>query len=144
MAEDLMSLNDALGKMRDSVRAGDGAEMGPTLLSRLVAHIDAQAAEITRMDGALRTVERWANHHACKPSTTPAEALGVIQHHPVIRKITAGYSDGVAPPTRNPYEEIERMKTALESIARHMSSEWTARCIENVMTARKALGVSDD
>jgi CHAD domain-containing protein len=84
MAEDLMSLNDALGKMRDSVRAGDGAEMGPTLLSGLVAHIDAQR------------------------------------------------------------EEIDRLRTALESIARHMSSEWPARCIENVMTARKALGVSDD
>jgi hypothetical protein len=40
--------------------------------------------------------------------------------------------------------EIERMKTALEQIARHMSSDWPARCIENVKTARKALGVSND
>jgi hypothetical protein len=36
--------------------------------------------------------------------------------------------------------EIERMKTALEQIARHMSSDWPAICIENVKTARKALG----
>jgi hypothetical protein len=39
--------------------------------------------------------------------------------------------------------EIERMKTALEQIARHMGSDWPARCIENVKTARKALGVGN-
>jgi hypothetical protein len=40
--------------------------------------------------------------------------------------------------------EIDRLKTALEKIARHMSSDWPAICIENVKTARNALGVGND
>lgn len=89
----------------------------------IVARIDAQAAEIERLKATaaradtqaavLRTVERWANHHARKPKTTAEEALGVIQHHPAIREITASYADGVVPDTPDPYAEIERLRDEL-------------------------------
>lgn len=92
-------------------------------ISRIVAHIDAQAAEIERLKATaaradtqaavLRTVERWANHHARKPKTTAEEALSVIQHHPAIRDITASYADGVVPDTPDPYAEIERLRDEL-------------------------------
>jgi hypothetical protein len=98
----------------------------------LLAHIDAQEA-------ALRTVERWANHHARKPQTTAEEALGVIQHHPAIRAITASYADGVVPDTPDPYAEIARLRAELEQIAVHLDSTWPDRCQGHVRVARMAL-----
>ena len=99
------------------------AKREPVLLRHIVQHIDAQAAEIERLKATaaradtqaavLRTVERWANHHARKPKTTAEEALSVIQHHPAIRDITASYADGVVPDTPDPYAEIERLRDEL-------------------------------
>lgn len=101
---------------RHARKLGSPAGDTPSVMAAAAAHIDAQAAEIERLQEALRTVERWANHHARKPATTAAEALGVIQHHPVIRAITAGYADGVIPSTPDPYAEIERLKEALHAL----------------------------
>lgn len=98
----------------------------------LIAHIDAQ-------ERTLRTVERWANHHARKPNTTAQEALSVIQHHPAIRAITASYADGVVPDTPDPYAEIARLRAALEGIAAHLDSDWPDRCQQHVRVARQAL-----
>ena len=99
------------------------AKREPVLLRHIVQHIDAQAAQIERLKATaaradtqaavLRTVERWANHHARKPKTTAEEALSVIQHHPAIRDITASYADGVVPDTPDPYAEIERLRDEL-------------------------------
>lgn len=84
----------------------DLVTLGQNHIREILAHIDAQ-------DRVLRTVERWANHHARKPNTTAEEALGVIQHHPAIRAITASYADGVVPDAPDPYAEIERLRAAL-------------------------------
>jgi hypothetical protein len=89
---------------------------GESNTSEIAREARALIAHIDRLEETLRTVERWANHHASKPATTAEEALGVIQHHPVIRAITVGYADGVAPDTPDPYAEIARLQQALDRI----------------------------
>lgn len=66
--------------------------------------------ELAEARKTLQFVERWANHHGVKPHVTPAEALGVIQHHPDILEITDSYADGKRPTTRNPYAELAEAK----------------------------------
>ena len=92
------------------------AQIGNDDSDRAIAAVHAAARADTQA-AALRTVERWANHHARKPATTAEEALGVIQHHPAIRAITASYADGVVPDTPDPYAEIERLQEALRATA---------------------------
>lgn len=73
-----------------------------------------RATEIEHLKDVLGFVERWANHHARKPSVSAVEALSVIQHHPAIKEITKSYSDGVVPATRDPYAEIEALRKDAE------------------------------
>ena len=88
---------------------------GESNTSEIACEARALIAHIDRLEQTLCTVERWANHHARKPATTAEEALGVIQHHPVIRAITAGYADGATPDTPDPYAEIARLQRALDA-----------------------------
>lgn len=83
-------------------------------IAELVRITAEQATEIERLNDLLSFVERWANHHARKPSVSAENALSVIQHHPSIKKITKSYTDGVAPTTRDPYAEIEALRKDAE------------------------------
>ena len=78
--------------------------------SDLKPQIDRLTRELAEARKTLQFVERWANHHGVKPHVTPAEALGVIQHHPDILEITDSYVDGKRPTTRNPYAELAEAK----------------------------------
>lgn len=72
------------------------------------------AAKIAELESDLQFVERWANHHARKPSVTAQEALSMIQHYPSIRAITKGYADGGVPDTFNPYEKIAEQRIIMQ------------------------------
>lgn len=52
-------------------------------------------------------------HFGSKPQFTPDEVLSTIQHHPEIAAITASYADGVTPPTRNPWQELDDTRALL-------------------------------
>ena len=82
----------------------------------IIKKLEEQEVEYNKMKDTLVFVERWANHHGTKPHTTPQEALSVIQHHPVIAKITKGYTDGVIPSTFDPYARIAVLESALKDL----------------------------
>ena len=82
--------------------------------------------ELAEARETLQLVERWANHHGVKPRVTPAEALGVIQHHPAILAITDSYVDGKRPETRNPYAELAEAK------ARALPDGWVVVPVEPI------------
>jgi hypothetical protein len=129
------NVTDIIDGLRNTYRASQTSEVACEARA-LIAHID-------RMEETLRTVERWANHHARKPSTTAAEALCVIQHHPVIRAITAGYADGVIPSTPDPYAEIERLKCALRMAVTQNECDMLPTG-EELRKCRKYLGDGND
>jgi hypothetical protein len=79
-------------------------------LGKALIGLQALESELAEARETLQFVERWANHHGVKPCVTPAEALGVIQHHPAIVEITDSYADGKRPTTRNPYAELAEAK----------------------------------
>jgi hypothetical protein len=62
-------------------------------------------------------VERWAVHHALKPSVTPEQALACIAHYPPIRAITKAYSDGVFSSLPDPYAERDAYAKAADDQA---------------------------
>jgi Lar family restriction alleviation protein len=88
-----------------------------------VAYARAALAERTQQEARpndvddMCFVERWAVHHASKPTVTAEEALSVIAHYPPIRAITESYKDGKRPETFDPYAEIERLKALLPTSA---------------------------
>jgi hypothetical protein len=78
-----------------------------------------------------RRAQRWLRSVGCgvtavdlatiageQPDVTPAEALGVIQHHPDILEITDSYVDGKRPTTRNPYAELAVAEAKARAVAR--------------------------
>lgn len=78
----------------------------------------AEAAE-----EALRFVERWANHHGQKLTTTPAVVLSVIQHYPPILAITRSYADGKAPATLDPFARAETAEALLREVRACLETE---------------------
>ena len=83
------------------------AELAETRSTGL--HAVGEVARLTAERDALKDhlifVERWAVHHALKPTITPEEALACIAHYPPIREITKAYTDGVFSNLPNPYAE---------------------------------------
>ncbi len=73
-------------------------------------------ARIAELQDDLSFVERWANHHAVKPTVTAGQALSTIQHYPAIRAITAGYPGGKVPDTPDPWAEVERLRGTLVTL----------------------------
>lgn len=93
--------------------------------------------DVDDLERTLRTVERWANHHAQHPNISAENALGVIQHHPAIRAITKGYADGVVPDTFNPYARIAVLEAQLSSAEFWKGvypKGWTVERVKNEMT----------
>ena len=89
---------------------------GVDLLWYAIGRIEGMQAEIDKLEEVLSFVERWTNHHAQKPRISAEEALSVIQHHPAIKRITRGYSDGVVPSTFDPYAELEELRKDRERL----------------------------
>jgi len=121
--------------------------------AKRIAELEAAAPHIRALEDILRFVERWANHHATKPTCTAEAALSVIQHYPPIKAITLSYADGKVPETPDPWTErdaalarVKRLEDALRGLlvdTQHLNHE----CCEEdcpVAYARAALAEGDN